>query len=118
MAGTKFLDLDIVRKPVGEFKLEGKRYKVWPLRIRQIINVQTPADGVPNQQQDLVALIDMLAETVPDCPRDKLEALDVTQLNALTAWVQNAGSEDAEKNSPAPSSNGAVTTAAPALTSP
>ena len=34
MANTKYLDLDTIRQPIGEFKLAGKKYKVSPLKIR------------------------------------------------------------------------------------
>ena len=94
---TKYLDLDTIRQPIGEFKLGGKKYKVWPLKIRQLINMQaTPTTGIP--ANDIVALVDTLQDTIPDCPRELLEALDMNQLNALTAWVNSGGQADAEKN--------------------
>ena len=96
-SNTRYLDLDTIRQPIGEFKLAGKKYKVWPLKIRQLINMQaTPTTGIPGS--DIAALVDTLQDTIPDCPRELLEALDMNQLNALTAWVNSNGQVDAEKN--------------------
>ena len=106
---TKYLDLDHVRQPIGEFRLSGKKYKVWPLKIRQLINMQaTPTTGIPGS--DLVALVDTLADTIPDCPRELLETLDMNQLNALTAWVNSNGQDNAEKNGNGLSPTGPETT--------
>ena len=106
---TKYLDLDPIRQPIGEFKLGGKKYKVWPLKIRQLINMQAaPTTGIP--AQDMVALVDTLHETVPDCPRELLENLDMNQLNVLTAWVNTNGQDNAEKNGSRLSPTGPETT--------
>lgn len=107
MAG-RFLDLDEVRKPLGTFRLVGAEYTVWPLRIRQIINMAVQEQ---NPEGGLQRLINELHETIPDCPRDALEAMDIVQLNALSAWIQGAGQADAEKNS-APPTDQAPPTAA------
>ena len=96
---AKFLDLDTVRKPVGTFKLDGVEYTVWPMKLRQIINIAAAQDG---KERTFTDLLDELNETIPECPRAALEQMDIAQLNALSTWVQNGGTEDAEKNSPPP----------------
>ena len=97
---TTFLDLDTIRKPIGTFQLGGTQYQIWPLRIRQLINAQAaPADGAAAQAHEIRQLVEMLIDAIPDCPREALEGLDVVQLNALTAYVQTAGQDDAQKNS-------------------
>jgi len=95
---VKYLDLDTVRQPIGEFRLAGKKYKVWPLKIRQLLNAQASAPTDAGETE-LSRLLDTLQDTVPDCPREVLESLDLAQLNALTTWVNTQGTEDASKNS-------------------
>ncbi len=98
MAG-RFLDLDPVRQPVGTFRLEGVDYVVWPLRIKQIINLSAQSD---DQQRNLATMVSELQETIPDCPREVLERMDINQLTTLSQWIQEGGSADAEKNSTPP----------------
>ena len=104
MAG-RFLDLDEVRKPLGTFRLGGAEYTVWPLRIRQIINMAAQDQSTPDTA--LERLVTELHDTIPDCPRTELEAMDVAQLNALSAWIQTGGQADAEKNSAPPADQAA-----------
>lgn len=100
---AKFLDLDVVRKPIGEFTLAGITYPVWPLTIAQIINLSAEPDpgATVSQQDQLHRLVQGLKEAIPECPEEALLAMDMVQFNALSAWIQRNG-EPEEKNDPPP----------------
>lgn len=103
----RLLNLDTVRQPLGQFTINGQTYTVWPMKVYQIIDLQ----AAPDDGNVLERLIETIQVCVPDCPADLLRHLDMPQLNALSAWIQSAGPEEAEKNS-APLSPG-ETAAAP-----
>ena len=52
-----------------------------------------------------------LADTIPDCPRGVLEAMDIAQLNALSTWIQSGGQDETEKNSAPPAAQAPPTAA-------
>lgn len=112
MTTTRFLDLDPIRTPLGTFRLGGTDYLVWPLRLYQLINI---AQLSTTSERSLSSLLDELCETIPECPRETLERMDIAQLNALSAWIQEGGSpEEAQKNGKMPVDEVAL----PASTSP
>lgn len=98
---VRFLDLDPIRQAIGTFQFEGVTYTVWPMRLQQLINLQ--AHQVQGDQADIRTMLAIVHDTIPDCPPEVLERLDVPQLNALTAWSQQTGEDAAAKNSEAPS---------------
>lgn len=91
------LNLDSVKKPLGEFTVSGQSYKVWPLTVGQLINLSAMPEA---EVGSLKVLIEILHDSVPECPIEVLRGLDMTQLNLLSAWIQGSAGEDAEKNSP------------------
>ena len=94
---SRFLDLDSIREPLGAFQLGGATYQVWPLKVAQVIKLQAHSTESTRTDHELIQLLDLLAESVPDCPRPVLESMDVPQINALMAWTQGLhGGEDAK----------------------
>jgi len=111
----RMLNLDAVRKPLGEFTLGGVVYTVWPMRVGQLLNLAAiPTTDI--EGNSLAAVLEMIHGSVPDCSIEALRQLDLVQLNALSSWIQGTADEDAEKNSaPLPEGAPAAGNAPPIL---
>ncbi len=98
-----FLDLDAIKMPIGEFKLNKKKYTVYPLTVQQLINLTVLEKQQVSQDNEaqLSNALDILQQMIPDCPREVLEGLTTIQLNRLISWAQALGQETVEKNSSA-----------------
>jgi hypothetical protein len=106
----KFLDLDSVHKPNGRIKISGEEYDVYPMTVKNLINLTTLQNERDSLDEDddaagmdnMVRSLDVLATIFPDCPREVLDNLSMEQIQALVAWSSTLGEEDVEKNSETP----------------
>jgi hypothetical protein len=104
---TKFLDLDSLRKPMGTFKFGEVEYDVYPMSVENLINLAAMPENM--DETDTAAMsthihqaLDMLAEVVPQCPKEQFRKLTLPQIYAIIEWVNTLGEESVTKNSAPP----------------
>lgn len=102
---AKFIDLDAINKPIGEAIINGKKYPVHQMPVKNLVNLIHLAD-MPQDQREPAKYLEesaaILHELIPSCPKDVFLGLTMDQMNALLAWTRSLGEEEVEKNGETP----------------
>lgn len=105
---TRFLDLDPVRQPVGEVRIDGQTYQVWPITLGTVINLSAPGPADDNGTsfgQQMEQSMGVLRELIPDLAEATLRGLPLEAFNRLLAWARETAFGAVEKNSEPPVAN-------------
>ena len=99
---VKFLDLDTIHRPVGRLRLSGTDYDVYPMSVKSVINIialdEQYKSEVPGHAY-IGAMMTVLEELVPHCPKAEIEKLTLFQLQELVTWARDLTDGTMEKNS-------------------
>lgn len=90
---AKILNLDGLSKETRSVRIGGVAYRMKDISVGDFIDITKRADEIAEQKGSIIEQIEFLIDTVaisfPDCPKDVLRNRTMEELNALVAFARD-----------------------------
>lgn len=91
---TKLLNLDEITETTEKFvKIKGKEYPVVERTVGQVLSAIKMEKKLAKSNDELAqfeAYVSLVAEAIPDCPREELMRMPMKSLGAIMNYVNEA----------------------------